>query len=128
MAQRLVRGKDGSPVLVLEYMKNAPDMQERLSMKQKAGNELSLRELMEAPSARGCQSMDQALIHLYERGKISEDALMFHSPDPGALVMRQSKLGIKLSRRWDPTGALIDKDMGDNLTMHARILLERDHR
>lgn len=118
MAQILVKGTQGQTELVLEVMKTNQEIKLLLLDQQDKDRQLTMRELLEwyAPHT-GTRSLDMALVELFRAGKISEDTMMFNSPDPDALVHRQSKLGIKLSSRWDATGAMIAQDTAEKLSM-----------
>lgn len=118
IAQILVRGVEGQTELVLEVMKTNSDIKKYISGQQDEDKQLSMRELIEYYSPQtGMMSLDQYLVKLFKEEKISEDTLMYNSPDPDALVYRQTKLGIKLSSRWDKVGAMIEKDMQEKLSM-----------
>lgn len=117
LAQILVKGTSGQTELVLEVMRTNADIQTLILDKQPPERQLVMREMLEIYGRHGCRSLDQALVELFKAGRITEDTLMFNSPDPAALVHRQLKLGVKLSSRWDPTGALIEQDMGDRLVL-----------
>jgi twitching motility protein PilT len=118
LAQILVKGVNGQTELVLEVMKTNPEIKLYMLKQQEPDRELSMRELLELyAETSGTQSMDQALVKLFKEGKISEDVMMYNSPDPEGLVLRQSKLGIKLSSRWDATGAQIAADTEQKLAM-----------
>lgn len=120
MAQILVKGQAGQSELVLEVMKTNAEIKLLMLDQQTRERQLSMRELLEWYSPHtGTRSLDMALVDLYRAGKISEDTMMFNSPDPDALVHRQSKLGIKLSTKWDATGALIAQDTSQRLSMVA---------
>lgn len=118
LAQILVKGVNGQTELVLEVMKTNTEIKLLMLGQQEKERQLTMRELLEwyAPHTGTC-SLDQALVELFKSGKISEDTLMFNSPDPDALIHRQSRLGIKLSSRWDATGAMIAEDTAERLTM-----------
>jgi len=109
LAQILVTGKPKPVELVLEIMRMNAEVQALILGHQDQDRQLSMRELLEAYSeVQGSKSLDQALVELYNQERIDEDTLMFNSPDPDGLVLRQNKLGLSLSKRWDPTGALVE--------------------
>lgn len=117
LAQSLVQGLWGQTELVMEIMKLTPKLQGCIRGDKMDGPQLSMRELIEESSAVGNQSIDQALVSLYHDGKINEDILMYNSPDPTSLILRQSKLGLRLTKRWDPTGALIEEDLSGRMSL-----------
>ncbi len=118
LAQILVKGTQGQTELVMEIMKTNPEIKLFILNQQEPDRLFSMRELLELySSTQHTQSMDQALVSLYKNGRISEDVMMYNSPDPSALVYRQTKLGIRLSARWDATGAQIVEDTSGTLTL-----------
>jgi len=117
MAQILVKGIKGQTELVLEVMKTNQEMKQFMMNQQEDDRLYSMRELIEMYTETGCLSLDQSLVQLFKDQKISEDTVMYNSPDPDALVYRQGKLGIKLSERWDATGAMIAEDMEEEMKM-----------
>jgi twitching motility protein PilT len=110
LSQILVKGVKGQTELVLEIMKTNSDVKALITGTQDQERQWSMREILEISNELyGTQSLDQCLVNLFKQGRISEDTLMFNSPDPDALLYRQGKLGIKLSVKWDPTGAELDQ-------------------
>lgn len=118
MAQILVKGVSGQTEMVLEVMKTNQEIKLLMMDQQEKERQLSMRELLEYYAERaGTSSLDMALVRLFKEGKISEDCMMFNSPDPDALIYRQSRLGIKISARFDVVGSMIDQDTQDKLQM-----------
>ena len=110
LSQILVKGLKGETELIMEIMKTSPDVKALINDNQEVDRRWSMREILELNHATlGTQSLDQSLVNLFREGRINEDILMFNSPDPDALLYRQNKLGIKLSPKWDPTGAELDQ-------------------
>jgi Tfp pilus assembly ATPase PilU len=110
--------------LVLEIMKTNSDVKALITGTQDQERMWSMREILEINNElQGTQSLDQCLVSLFKEGRISEDTLMFNSPDPDALLYRQSKLGVKLSVKWDPTGAELDQAIN---FMDSSLLAEKE--
>ncbi|RMH68948.1 MAG: hypothetical protein D6675_14395 [Gemmatimonadetes bacterium] len=114
LAQILVRGLEGQVEMVLERMWLNDKIRELIEKKQKPGEEKSMRELLEMhKESAGMESLDQCMVGLLQAGRISEDVLMFNSPNPDAVLYRKEKLGLKLSAKWDMTGHTIEKAMDE---------------
>lgn len=112
LAQVLVKGVKGQTELVIEVMKATADTKALINQDQEEERTFSMREIIEMnATALGTQSLDQCLVKLFNQGSINEDIMMFNSPDPDALIYRQNKLNVKLSTKWDPTGAEIERAM-----------------
>lgn len=112
LAQTLVKGTKGQTELVMEIMRTNKDVKDLITQTQEEERIFSMREILEMNNkSQGTQSYDQCLVKLFNEGKINEDIMMFNSPDQDALIYRQGKLGVKLSTKWDPTGAIIDQAM-----------------
>ncbi|MDX1606349.1 MAG: PilT/PilU family type 4a pilus ATPase [Candidatus Competibacterales bacterium] len=69
IAQRLVPGRDGRRVAVVEYMLNTPGIADLI----RRGDISELRQFMDKPSATGARSFDRALVELCKQGKISAE-------------------------------------------------------
>jgi twitching motility protein PilT len=124
LSQILVKGIKGQTELVLEIMKTNSDVKALITGTQDQERMWSMREILEINNElQGTQSLDQCLVSLFKEGRISEDTLMFNSPDPDALLYRQSKLGVKLSVKWDPTGAELDQAIN---FMDSSLLAEKE--
>jgi twitching motility protein PilT len=112
LAQVLVKGVLGQTELVLEIMKTSADVKALITETQDPERRFSMREILEMYNpTMGTLSLDQCLVNHFKAGRINEDIMMYNSPDPDALVYRQNKLGVKLSSKWDPTGADIEESM-----------------
>ena len=72
ISQRLVRGRDGKRVAAIEVMLNTPHIAELINR----GDISAVKEAANESSERGMQNFDQALLELYQGGKITmEEAL-----------------------------------------------------
>jgi Tfp pilus assembly pilus retraction ATPase PilT len=112
LAQVLVKGVHGQIELAMDIMKTCRDVKDLIIGKQEVDRLFSMREIMELhASVLGTQSLDQSLVSLHNQGRINEDAVVFNSPDVASLIERQLKLGVRLSSKWDPTGARIEGDL-----------------
>lgn len=115
LSQILVKGVKGQTELIMEIMKTNADVKALITQTQDSDRMWSMREILEFHHGTlGTQSLDQCMVHLFKEKRINEDIMMFNSPDPDALLYRQNKLGIKLSSKWDPTGAELEASF-DNL-------------
>ena len=115
LSQQLIKGIDGKPKLAMEIMRVNQKIRELIEDKLDEDEEMStMWEFLEHFSKNtGMRSMDQSLVELYKNKQITEDDLMYNSPNLDAIVYRQGKLGIKLSARWDPTGAQLSEELKD---------------
>lgn len=112
LSQILVKGVRGQTEMVLEIMKTNSDIKALITNTQEPERVWSMREILELNHEHhGTLSLDQCLVRLFKQGRINEDILMFNSPDPDALLYRQNKLDVKLSSKWDPSGAELDETM-----------------
>lgn len=75
VAQRLVPGKDGRRVPAVEYMLNTPGVAELI----RRGDTGELKQHMNKPSTTGTQSFDQALLALYQAGRITSADAIAHA-------------------------------------------------
>jgi len=72
ISQRLIPTVDGKRAAAIEVLTGTPRVKDLI----KKGDVLSLKEVMEKSAAQGMKSFDQALLELYQQGKISlEEAL-----------------------------------------------------
>lgn len=109
LSQILVKGVKGQTELIMEIMKTNSDVKALITNTQDQDRMWSMREILEFyHHTLGTQSLDQCMVNLFKDKRINEDIMMFNSPDPDALLYRQNKLGIKLSSKWDPTGAELE--------------------
>jgi twitching motility protein PilT len=118
IAQTLAPGIDENLRLAVEVMKLCPDIKAYITQTQKDDRKFSVTEIIEKFSdSLGTQSLDQSLAHYFVNKEITEDTLMEYSPDPEAVIVRQELLKIKLSSKWDPAGATIEKAFGRQLVL-----------
>ena len=68
ISQRLVRGKNGKRVPAVEILVNSPHVAELI----KTGEVEEIKEAMEQSLTPGSQTFEQALLALYQEGKISQ--------------------------------------------------------
>ncbi|MFH1727548.1 MAG: hypothetical protein ABIA04_03925 [Pseudomonadota bacterium] len=112
------KGTDGESKLAVEVMKMCADVKAYITGTQDDDRKFSIREILEMfRETMHTQSLDQSMSDYLRKGEITEDDLMFNSPDAEAVIHRQTKLDIKLGTKWDPTGALIQKALDQQLVM-----------
>ena len=85
-SQRLVMGKDGNRVPAVEVLINTPFIAE-LIYKGLVGD---IKEVMEKSSSVGMQTFDQALLQLYEQGKISREEALSNADSRNNLEWRMN--------------------------------------
>ena len=93
VSQRLVLGKNGRRIAVLEIMQDTPRIKELIQR----GEIGTIKEAMEQSAQEGSQTFDMALYELYAAGRIDlEQALMY------ADSVNNLRLKIKLNEKKDP--------------------------
>ena len=85
-SQRLVMGKDGNRVPAVEILLNTPFIAE-LIYKGLVGD---IKEVMEKSSSVGMQTFDQALLQLYEQGRISREEALSNADSRNNLEWRMN--------------------------------------
>lgn len=81
ICQRLVPTESGETTVVLEYFSNVGLVQKLLQDTRTA----ELADLVERGNGRDAQSFNQAFRQLVDRGILSTETALSHSPDPGEL-------------------------------------------
>lgn len=90
VAQQLIPSIDHTArVLALEMLLNTPLIAQLIQK----GEITKIKELMKKSTLAGMQTFDQALIHLYEHGKISYEDMLSHADAPNEL-----RLAVKLGK------------------------------
>ena len=85
-SQRLVMGKDGNRVPAVEILLNTPFIAE-LIYKGLVGD---IKEVMEKSTSVGMQTFDQALLQLYEQGRISREEALSNADSRNNLEWRMN--------------------------------------
>ena len=85
-SQRLVMGKDGNRVPAVEILLNTPFIAE-LIYKGLVGD---IKEVMEKSASMGMQTFDQALLQLYEQGRISREEALSNADSRNNLEWRMN--------------------------------------
>ena len=85
-SQRLVVGKDGNRVPAVEILLNTPFIAELIYK----GQVDDIKAVMEKSSSAGMQTFDQALLQLYQQGKISREEALSNADSRNNLEWRMN--------------------------------------
>jgi twitching motility protein PilU len=90
ISQRLLRRKTGGRVAALEIMMNTPMIAELINK----GDVKSIKSVMNASVAAGCQTFDMHIHHLWTQGFISEEEAFRHADSANNLRLRMRGVAV----------------------------------
>ncbi len=98
VAQQLIRKKTGGRCAAIEFMVNTPAIKSLI----REGKEHQLYNAIQTGSSLGMQTMDTALVKLYNQGHITRESVIEHCIDKAEVerIMNSSSFGFSGNKSW----------------------------
>jgi twitching motility protein PilT len=110
VSQRLVKTVDGKRAAAIEVMKQTPRIADLIA------NNMDyeiLDTIEEGKEIYGSQSFDQALLDLFNRGRIDRDTVLEHATNPSDMKLKLQGIGLSSGNSEENTHSNKDEDIFD---------------